>query len=393
MNFHSSSFSSLILSFSFNFFLFCSFFFQFILPKHTESQIIYSLKRTNGSINNSINYLLITPPLIENNVLQWFNFFDPSNIGLDQDDIIHSLELTYGNDIKDFNFISSVRAMWPEDIPSNIKLSREVFSDPEDGLGMGIAEYARNLSPMIADINKIMSVFSPPIPRQLVYDTLKANNFDKYLALIELRTRHNQQLMNNSNPTQIYQATVVPQTLPPRPPAPVPPPQLTPSPHSGFRPESGIESRPAPPMAPIHPPRTSIVKKALLIGINYIGQSGQLRGCCNDVREMYKLLTEVYRWDPACFRILTDEQVNLPNTLSSASKSETKPTKANILEGLRWLRGNVLPGDALFFHYSGHGSQQPDPNGIESDGMNETILPGNIITITIFLLFSLNYFS
>jgi hypothetical protein len=36
----------------------------------------------------------------------------------------------------------------------------------------------------------------------------------------------------------------------------------------------------------------------------------------------------------------------------------------------------VLPGDSLFFHFSGHGSQQPDPLGIEEDGMNEVILPG-----------------
>ena len=36
-----------------------------------------------------------------------------------------------------------------------------------------------------------------------------------------------------------------------------------------------------------------------------------------------------------------------------------------------------MPGDALFFHFSGHGSQQPDPNGIEEDGMNEVIMPGN----------------
>jgi len=35
----------------------------------------------------------------------------------------------------------------------------------------------------------------------------------------------------------------------------------------------------------------------------------------------------------------------------------------------------VQPGDALFFHFSGHGAQQEDPHGYEEDGMNETILP------------------
>lgn len=35
----------------------------------------------------------------------------------------------------------------------------------------------------------------------------------------------------------------------------------------------------------------------------------------------------------------------------------------------------MRPGDVLFFHFSGHGAQQEDPNGFEEDGMNETILP------------------
>merc|ERR1719499_2672641 len=42
---------------------------------------------------------------------------------------------------------------------------------------------------------------------------------------------------------------------------------------------------------------------------------------------------------------------------------------------MRWLVAGAQPGDALFFHFSGHGAQQRDPHGIEEDGMNETILP------------------
>lgn len=33
------------------------------------------------------------------------------------------------------------------------------------------------------------------------------------------------------------------------------------------------------------------------------------------------------------------------------------------------------PGDSLFFHFSGHGSQQYDRNGDEEDGYDETICP------------------
>lgn len=51
------------------------------------------------------------------------------------------------------------------------------------------------------------------------------------------------------------------------------------------------------------------------------------------------------------------------------------PTRSNISAALRWLTDGARAGDVLFFHYSGHGAQQPDPNGYEDDGMNETIIP------------------
>jgi len=51
------------------------------------------------------------------------------------------------------------------------------------------------------------------------------------------------------------------------------------------------------------------------------------------------------------------------------------PTRGNIENGLRWLAEGAAPGDVLFFSFSGHGAQQEDPEGLEEDGMNETILP------------------
>ena len=41
----------------------------------------------------------------------------------------------------------------------------------------------------------------------------------------------------------------------------------------------------------------------------------------------------------------------------------------------RRLVRDAKRGDALFFHYSGHGGQEDDPDGIEEDGYNETIIP------------------
>ena len=56
------------------------------------------------------------------------------------------------------------------------------------------------------------------------------------------------------------------------------------------------------------------------------------------------------------------------------------PTRTNIIQGLQWLAAGAQPGDALVFHYSGHGAQDVDPSGMEEDGMNETIVPCDVTT-------------
>ena len=51
------------------------------------------------------------------------------------------------------------------------------------------------------------------------------------------------------------------------------------------------------------------------------------------------------------------------------------PTRANILNAMRWLVSNAQPGDRFFFHYSGHGGQAKDFDGDEKNGSDETIVP------------------
>jgi metacaspase-1 len=84
-------------------------------------------------------------------------------------------------------------------------------------------------------------------------------------------------------------------------------------------------------------------RKALLIGINYFGQRGQLRGCINDVRNMSAYLVEHFNYRREDMVILTDDQ---QNPLS-------QPTKQNILRAMHWLVKDARPNDSLFFHYSG----------------------------------------
>ena len=107
-------------------------------------------------------------------------------------------------------------------------------------------------------------------------------------------------------------------------------------------------------------------KKALLIGINYFGQSGELRGCINDVNNIKNLIkSRGFREDSAQMRILTDDHRD----------GGMHPTRRNIIEGMHWLVSGARPNDSLFFHYSGHGSQKADSDGDEVDGYDETIVP------------------
>ncbi|KAI9797961.1 MAG: Ca(2+)-dependent cysteine protease [Piccolia ochrophora] len=106
-------------------------------------------------------------------------------------------------------------------------------------------------------------------------------------------------------------------------------------------------------------------RKALLIGINYFNQRGQLRGCINDVKNMSTYLNQNFGYAREDMVILTDDQQN----------GMSQPTKANILRAMHWLVKDAKPNDSLFFHYSGHGGQTEDLDGDEDDGYDEVIYP------------------
>jgi len=97
-------------------------------------------------------------------------------------------------------------------------------------------------------------------------------------------------------------------------------------------------------------------KKALLIGINYMGTSSALRGCINDVNRVSELLLKK-GYDITLMTDFTDD----------------KPTRSNIVAGLKKLISSSA--SQLFFHYSGHGSWIPDYDGDESDGRDECLVP------------------
>jgi hypothetical protein len=111
-----------------------------------------------------------------------------------------------------------------------------------------------------------------------------------------------------------------------------------------------------------------MVNKVLLIGINYTGTNHELGGCINDVENMEKYLRKHYYVDK--IKIMTDNH-----------NGRLHPTKRNIIRQLKWLTKGAKPGDNLFLHYSGHGTQINDDDWSEEDGKDECICPidGGII--------------
>ncbi|KAJ3573262.1 hypothetical protein NP233_g2555 [Leucocoprinus birnbaumii] len=101
-------------------------------------------------------------------------------------------------------------------------------------------------------------------------------------------------------------------------------------------------------------------KKALCIGINYRGQSHELRGCINDARSVRKWLIKDHGFRNEDVVLLTDDTTE-PRHL---------PTRKNMIDAMKCIQP-----DGSYIQDSGHGGQAEDQNGDETDGFDEVIFP------------------
>jgi hypothetical protein len=109
-----------------------------------------------------------------------------------------------------------------------------------------------------------------------------------------------------------------------------------------------------------------MVKKALLIGINYYNTPAKLNGCIEDIKNTKDILVEKYGYTDNNIVMLRDD---------TADKPETMPTKQNMLKALNDIVAASANCEEIWIHYSGHGSQIRDKNGNEADGLDEVIVP------------------
>ncbi|XP_031281838.1 metacaspase-1-like isoform X2 [Pistacia vera] len=110
-------------------------------------------------------------------------------------------------------------------------------------------------------------------------------------------------------------------------------------------------------------PPTRPKKRAVLCGVSYKETKYKLKGTINDVKNMRDLLITKFGYQSEGILVLTDEE------------EEHHPTKKNIEKALKWLVKDCEKGESLVFYFSGHGLRQPDFNGDEIDGFDETICP------------------
>ncbi|PIA43470.1 hypothetical protein AQUCO_01900102v1 [Aquilegia coerulea] len=122
---------------------------------------------------------------------------------------------------------------------------------------------------------------------------------------------------------------------------------------------------PPPVSLPLSFPSVHGKRRALLCGLCYRSKRYELKGSINDVNCMRYFLVEKLGFPHDSILILTENERD-PYRI---------PTRQNIRNALKWLVQGCQPGDSLVFHYSGHGSQQPNINGDEIDGFDETLCP------------------
>jgi hypothetical protein len=113
------------------------------------------------------------------------------------------------------------------------------------------------------------------------------------------------------------------------------------------------------------------MKKALLIGINYISDRDiTLNGCIDDVINMRNMLIDAYDYDPSNILTLRDDDKHTIH----------QPSRDNIINNLKRLANESDKLSELWVHYSGHGSLLFDNKSINTNNMENILVPADYKT-------------
>ncbi|MFH1842934.1 MAG: caspase family protein [bacterium] len=86
----------------------------------------------------------------------------------------------------------------------------------------------------------------------------------------------------------------------------------------------------------------------------------------NDVDAIASLLQRRFGFAPADILVLQEPAETTRDALIATFRT--------------WLIEPTRPGDIIYFHYSGHGSEMPDQDGDELDGLDECLVPSDYVS-------------
>jgi hypothetical protein len=112
-------------------------------------------------------------------------------------------------------------------------------------------------------------------------------------------------------------------------------------------------------------PFVSAADHALLVGVEHYRNPRipVAPGCAGDATSLAGFIEHRFGFPASSIKILTDEQA----------------TRARIEREFNdWLIRDSAPGDRVFFLFAGRGTQLPDQNGDEEDGIDEAIVPYDV---------------
>jgi metacaspase-1 len=109
------------------------------------------------------------------------------------------------------------------------------------------------------------------------------------------------------------------------------------------------------------------MKKALLIGIDYIGfnEDVKLYGCINDANIVANMLMDAYDYPKKNITMMRDDTEN--PTLS--------PNRKNLITQFNKIMSQSNNLEEIWIHFSGHGTLRNDRDGDEKDFKDEVIIP------------------
>ncbi|KAF5620223.1 metacaspase-1A [Fusarium sp. NRRL 52700] len=110
---------------------------------------------------------------------------------------------------------------------------------------------------------------------------------------------------------------------------------------------------------------------ALMIGINYYPNDRHLHGSVDDVSDIRAYLEQhsatAIRSSVLTATVPKDHQ----STKDPPEAPDERPTRANVLKQLRLIIDSAKPGDHIYIHFSGHGTQLPSDGNVGETGFGE----------------------